>query len=229
MWKMRIIRGSCSWSCCDCNNAWKAPTSVEAKSQRKRSLSYCNYWYMLILSLCETIHSSVIKEQDFLFFGIHVFPRPAHKGCSLLASCTGKSSKRLLRPENTVPTHRAPRWKVNITARHSRFHSNVLLSTTSEIRWSRGSAIREISFCLFLNKDFWLLCNQCFSAWWGYSQKARFLLETTKDGATGKMQIKSYPYILLEIPCLICSNHKGRQKIPNKKQWDYGRVPRIRK
>lgn len=105
----------------------------------------------------------VIKEQDFYFFCIHVFPRPADKRCSLLESCKGKDSKWLLKPKNTaaymppeslpVDPQTPPRWTANVM--HGSYDSIPdLFTTSSAAPWSRGRAIREISFCLSSRKMF---------------------------------------------------------------------------
>lgn len=152
----------------------------------------------------------------FYFFSVHVFPRPYTRD----AHCWSPAQVRLpngswsLRTQfpgcHRVHTREAPRWKANIMARHFQFHSKCPPSAQAQQYYEVEEVSSErFPSGLFLNKDVWLLCNQCFSAWWGYSWKARFLLATTKDGAMGEIQIKSHPYILLETPCLVCGNHKG--------------------
>lgn len=160
-----------------------------AKSQRKYSINYSNYWYLLILSLYETTYSSVIKDQDFSFV-FFCIPRPEDMGCSLLESCTGKASKWLLKPKNTVPympqeslpvDPTPPRWTRTITAGFLWFHSqhppNHKLSNTIKKR-----KCHQISFCLISQQRFLAAMQPVFSGWQGYLWKARFLLATTKDG-----------------------------------------------
>lgn len=140
-----------------------------------------------------------------------------------------------LRPQfpgcHRVPVCGAPMWKTKITARLLVMIPFPASSSAETQQYYKVEEVPSERFPsgIFLNKDVWLLCNQCFTAWWGYSQKARILLATAKDGATGEMQIKSYPYMLLQIPSLVCSHHKGSQKIPNRKQWDHTGVARIHK
>lgn len=70
----------------------------------------------------------------------------------------------------------------------------VLLTTSSATPRSKGSAIRQISFCLIFQQRCLAAMQPVFSGWRGNSWKARFPLATTKGMATGELQIPSSPY-----------------------------------
>lgn len=142
------------------------------QSQRKCSVNYSNCQYLLVLSPYETTHSSVIKGQDFYFFCIRVFPRPEDKGYSLLVSRSGKASKWLLTPDNTIPwmpleslpvDPTPPRWTANIVAGLLRFRKFQRSSSPQAQQHHEAKEVPSDRFpsALFFNRDVWLLCNRC--------------------------------------------------------------------
>ena len=133
----------------------------------KEGLSELQQLLVLATPICLWNCSFLSYQGLGFFFCIRVLPRPADKGCSLLESCTGNASKQLLKPDSTVSwmplrclpadPQVPPRWITNITAGLLRCHSQCLLTTSSAIPCSRGSAIRDSSF--------WLISQQrCLAA-----------------------------------------------------------------
>lgn len=193
--KMEMITGSSSQGCYEDyqDNAWKAPTSVEAKSPRNCSVNDRNYWYVLLLSVYETAHSSVIKDRDFSF----VFM------CSL--DLQTKDARCWSPAQGMLPNS-----SCSLTAQFPGCHCSVRLQTPRFLQDEPQTSLQDcydaipnvyspraqqyhaaeevqsetVPSGLFLNKDVWLLRNQCFSGCCGRQGKARFLLATTKDGGS---------------------------------------------
>lgn len=125
--------------------------SADAKSQRKHSINYSNYWHMLVLPFYKTIwNSSVIKDQVFYSF-VSVSSQIMSPGmwtgkCSLLDSSTGKAFYWLPKPSSAslaatrVPACR-PHTPPGCTADSAmggflQSILNILLTTSSAIPWS---------------------------------------------------------------------------------------------
>lgn len=152
-------------------NAQEAPTSVDAKSQRKCSVNYSSYWYRWSsLSTYKLYIPQLSRTRIFISFvfmcSLDLQRRDAH----CWSPAQERLPKWLLKAEKAVAYLPLKSLPVDSQLLQGKLQTwlwgsfgsvpDLLFTTSSAISWSRGSAIRKIS-TFFLNKDAWLLCNQC--------------------------------------------------------------------